>query len=125
MGMPSFPRLTGPRYRRATDICKSGATAENWDGGVGFPHNFGGEKMQAEEMRRIVSEELSRIPEEPKLNQSLLRMVYAARRKRSLGRNGDGTKGPRDVMRDAIASVRITEPSATFVYDRVFFGEQN
>lgn len=81
--------------------------------------------MSILEMNRIVNDDLARIPDGPGLNQSVLRASYAARRKRNLGKSGDRTKGPREVMRDAIVSTRKNDPSALLLYDHEYFGEQS
>jgi hypothetical protein len=77
--------------------------------------------MTRDAMNRLVGSELEHIPDWPGEHQSELRMIYALRRRASLGKNAVGTKAPGEVMRESVASVRKNNPSATLYYDAGFF----
>jgi hypothetical protein len=70
----------------------------------------GDAKMTPKEINRLVGYELKHIPNWPEL-QNMLRFVYAALRKISLGKKARGVKSREDVLRESIPIVKKTNPN--------------
>ena len=77
--------------------------------------------MRLTEMRSQVREELARIPDWPKPQQSELRMRYWARRMHSLGKKGSSDTGPSQILRECLNDLRRDYPDFVFLYDQTFF----
>jgi hypothetical protein len=76
---------------------------------------------RSSEMNKIVKLEATKIPKHPEEHQSLLRTVYNMLRLKALGKYGDQTQGPGEVMQAAVALVMEEHPNAELKYDKQFF----
>ncbi len=73
------------------------------------------------EMRNKVLSELSRIPDWPKPQQSMLRMAYWVLRMKSLGKKAEKNQTAYEVLLDCVAEWQKSYPGYEFKYDKVFF----
>lgn len=77
--------------------------------------------MDVKQMRAIVAEELKHIPKHPKPIQGELRMVYQTLRMNSLGKKAEREKTARDVLLEAVKTVKTANPAAKLEYGKEFF----
>lgn len=78
--------------------------------------------MNPQQMTQQVNAELAHIPDWPGEYQGLLRMLYNARRRASLGQNAAGNQSVADVLLACIASIHSQNPGADLHFDEAFFG---
>ena len=76
--------------------------------------------MTLKEMNTIVAEELEHIPNWPE-PQNMLRMLYAAKRKHSLGKKARVPRSRAEVLQESIAVVKKENAEWTEQFDREFF----
>jgi hypothetical protein len=76
--------------------------------------------MKRQEMNTILADELKHIPKWPE-PQKMLRFVYAALRKNSLGKKARGLKSREAVLSESVAIVKKTNPQWAEQFDRDYF----
>jgi hypothetical protein len=75
------------------------------------------------DMRNLVREELTHIPDYPE-PQGDLRMIYWSRRMRSLGRKAVREQTRAEVLLDCVAFLRTQYPDYGFRYDPAYFQDE-
>jgi hypothetical protein len=76
--------------------------------------------MTRKEMNEIVAKELEGIPDNNQ-PQKMLRMIYTAARRSSLGKNAEGPKTAMEVLEYSLAFVRKDHPDAQLSHNGAFF----
>ncbi len=78
--------------------------------------------MGREQMNQQVAAELPHIPQGPYESQGMLRHLYSAERRASLGRRATPGQTAGGVLRHCIRFIRAGNPGAAVLFDGPFFG---